>query len=331
MQAEMIAIVLAVLASVLLSVAGGRWAAAAMLSGLPEGRGIAAKYPGDEGIEQDPAVVFADGFETTDSGKLPTGYHKGGNAKWDNTWGGCLVTEEAENVHSGKKAVQMTVVRTGPGAGGGGLAVEKFFEEGFDTLFLRYYAKFEKNTELYHGGAHNGGRISAIAPGLPPNSPGIRADGSNQFIVRLDSWRVEEQVPSPGYLVFYVYHMDQGNRWGDQFFPSGKVIPPDRQLFGDEFVPRPDFVPERDRWYCYEFMVQTNTPGKRDGRVAFWVDGKLMGDFPKLRLRNVATLKADRIQLALYTENRRVRRDATMWYDDVVAATSYIGPRVTAE
>jgi hypothetical protein len=125
--------------------------------------------------------------------------------------------------------------------------------------------------------------------------------------------------------------MDQGNRWGDQFVPSGRVIPPGRELFGEHFVSRPDFIPERDRWYCYELMVQANTPGRRDGRVAFWVDGRLVGDFPNLRFRNAATLKSDHVQLALYTENRRVRRDVTMWYDDVVAATSYIGPKVAAK
>ncbi|MCK4283407.1 MAG: hypothetical protein KAX44_03745 [Candidatus Brocadiae bacterium] len=315
---------------VLLAAAGHGWETATMVSELPEGDGLAAKYPGDRGIEDDPAVVFADDFETADLGRVPSGYHKGGNSKWDNTWGGCLITEQAEGVHSGKKAVEMTVVQTGSGPGGG-LALEKFFEKGFDTLFLRYYAKFEKNTELYHGGAHNGGRIAAVAPGAPPTSPGLRPDGSNQFILRLDSWRTREEVPSPGYLVVYVYHMDQGGRWGDQFFPSGKVFPPDRQLFGDEFVPRPEFIPERDRWYCYEFMLQANTPGERDGRVAFWVDGKLVGDFPNIRFRNVATLKPDRVQIALYTQNRRVRKDVTMWYDDVVAATSYIGPQVPAE
>ncbi len=320
----------AVLALVLLAVTGHRWAAGTTLPELPEGRGIAADYPGDHGIEQDAAVVFADGFETTDTGRLPDGYHKGGNTKWDNTWGGCLVTEQAENVHSGKKAVQMTIVRPGSGEAGG-LALEKYFEGGFDTLFLRYYAKFGKDTELYHGGAHNGGRIAAVAVGAPPTSPGLRADGSNQFIVRLDSWRPEEEIPSPGHLVLYVYHMDQAGRWGDQFFPSGRVIPPGRRLFGEDFVPRPDFIPERDRWYCYELMVQANTPGRRDGRVAFWVDGRLVGDFPDLRLRNVAALKSDRVQLALYTQNRRVQKDVTMWYDDVVVATSYIGLQVTGK
>jgi hypothetical protein len=37
--------------------------------------------------------------------------------------------------------------------------------------------------------------------------------------------------------------------------------------------PRPD----RDRWICYEFMVKANTPGQRDGRLAFWIDGRLRG------------------------------------------------------
>jgi len=297
---------------------------------LPEGEGIAAKHPGDQGIEQDPAVVFADGFEATDTGRLPDGYRKGGNTKWDNTWGGCLIMEQAENVHSGRKAVQMTIVRPGSGEAGG-LSVEKHFEGGFDTLFLRYYAKFEKDTELYHGGAHNGAGIEARAPGVPQTCPGVRPDGTNKFGVLLDTWRPQPEIPSPGHLVTYVYHMDQGSRWGDQFFPSGIVIPPDRQLFGEQFVSRPDFIPERDRWYCYELMVKANTPGERDGRIAIWVDGKLVGDFPNLRFRTVASLKADRIGLGMYTDNRRVRRDVTMWYDDVVAATSYIGPQTPAK
>jgi len=43
--------------------------------------------------------------------------------------------------------------------------------------------------------------------------------------------------------------------------------------FGDEFVARPNVVPELGRWYCYEFMVKANTPGERDGRIACWLDG----------------------------------------------------------
>jgi alkylation response protein AidB-like acyl-CoA dehydrogenase len=73
-------------------------------------------------------------------------------------------------------------------------------------------------------------------------------------------------------------------------------------------------------------MVQANTPGKRDGRIAFWVEGKLVGDFPGLRLRDAAGLKANRIGLGLYTHNNKVTKTCRMWFDDVVVATEYIGP-----
>jgi hypothetical protein len=65
-------------------------------------------------------------------------------------------------------------------------------------------------------------------------------------------------------------------------------------------VSRPDIVPELDRWYCYEYMVEANTPGARDGRITFWLDGVLAGDFPNLRLRDVDSLKIDRFGLSFH-------------------------------
>jgi hypothetical protein len=103
---------------------------------------------------------------------------------------------------------------------------------------------------------------------------------------------------------------------------------PPEEFYGKEFVSRPDIIPERDRWYCYEIMVKTNTPGQHDGRLAFWVDGKLAADFPHFRLRDIEALKANLINVSFFTQNRRVQGGCFMWYDDVVAATSYIGPRV---
>ena len=72
-----------------------------------------------------------------------------------------------------------------------------------------------------------------------------------------------------------------------------------RGIFGPLFVPRKDFVPGRGRWHCYEFMVQANTPGQRDGRVAFWIDGHLAADFPNLRFRSVDALKINRVNVGM--------------------------------
>ena len=193
-----------------------------------------------------------------------------------------------------------------------------------------------REATVHHSGsgkfAIRKGDIDARPAGLPLASPGVRATGGNVYTAVLDSFRSEEQIPSPGHLVVYCYHMDQGGRWGDQFYASGKVLPPGRgpDLFGKEFVPRPDFIPEQGVYHCYELMVHANAPGKRDGRIAFWVDGRVRGDFPNLRLRNVPTLRANHVTLGIYTHNQRVQRNASMWFDDVVVATSYIGPQVPA-
>ncbi len=299
-----------------------------MLQELPEGDGLAAQYPGDQGIEQDPAVCFADDFEAAEFGRLQLGHRTAAGGTWDGV-NGCHITGQAENVHSGTRSLEMAVSRVDTSRPSGA-GMSKQLPNGHDTLFLRYYAKFGKDNDLYHGGAHNGGGIAARAPGLPEACPGVRADGSNKFTVVMDTYRPHEHIPSPGPLVTYVYHMDQAGRWGDQFYSSGLVTPARAHPFGAEFVPRDDFIPEQGRWHCYELMVKANEPGVRDGRVAFWVDGVPRGDFPNLRLRNVPTLKSNRISIGVYTHNRRTKTDVYMWYDDLVAATSYVGPQAPA-
>jgi hypothetical protein len=97
--------------------------------------------------------------------------------------------------------------------------------------------------------------------------------------------------------------------------------------FGPNFVSRSQIIPELDRWYCYEFMVQANTPGQRDGRIAGWLDGKLVMDFMNLRLRDVASLKIDRFGISFHIGSNP-NGEAKKWYDNVVAASSYIGPMV---
>jgi hypothetical protein len=186
------------------------------------------------------------------------------------------------------------------------------FPQGYDVLFVRYYVKFDKDDDFYNS-AHDGACIAALAPGFPPERPlsaGTRADGRNKFIVSLDTWRTRRMTPvppAPGQWLIYCYHPEQRGRYGDNFYPE------------------PKFLVERDRWYCCELMVKANTVGQRDGRIAFWVDGKLKGDFAGLRLRDVDSLKINFLSIGFYIGNNRVR-DNRMWFDDVVVATSYIGP-----
>jgi hypothetical protein len=74
-------------------------------------------------------------------------------------------------------------------------------------------------------------------------------------------------------------------------------------------------------------MVKANTPGQLDGRIAVWLDGNLVADFTNLRLRDTTSLKFDKFTAGLHAYRNNVSI-AQKWYDNVVAATSYIGPMV---
>jgi len=304
------------------------WAAAALgadgpssaLIPLPEGnQGIAARYPGDRGIEADPAVLFHDDFE---SGDL--------RGKWDNSFqkADIRIAEEPENVHGGKRALEFTVPRQQAELSNG---VVKDLKDGKDVVYMRYYSKFEKGFDQT-ASSHNGGILNALAPGVPYSTPGVRADGRSKFIVSLENWRGDAATASPGWLNVYCYHPEQRSEYGDHFFPSGKVLPYSARPgdFGADFVARPDIIPELGRWYCLELMVRANAAGRRDGRIACWLDGRLVADFPNLRLRDVDTLKINSASLCLHIRSNAIRENKK-WYDDVVVATAYIGPVAAAK
>jgi hypothetical protein len=289
---------------------------------LPEGNsGIAAKYKGDNNITSDPAVVFADNFESYASAANLT-------SKWDNVFqnGHVLIVTAAANVYRGTKALQFDVPQQSAEMSN---AVAKKLTKELDVLFLRYYSKFDTGFDVL-GSSHNGATISAhyFINGWQA-TPGIPANGTNKFLVAYEHWRDATITANPGKINTYVYHPEQRDVWGDHFYPTG-LVSPNTSLpfdFGPTFVPRPDVVPNLGQWYSYELMVRANTPGKRDGRIACWLDGKLVADFPNLRLRDVATLTIDEFDISLHVKSNTIAV-AKKWVDNVVAATSYIGPLV---
>jgi hypothetical protein len=288
-------------------------------SGLPQGNtGIASRHPGDVGIAGDADVIFFDDFE---------GYTQGSdlNSRWDAVYQNQFVaiTTEAANVYRGSKALQFTLPQQTAELSD---ATDKAISPEQDVLFLRYYSKFQPPYEVV-GSSHNGSSISAHYFINGQATPGVRANGTNKFLANLENWRGEAATPSPGDLNIYLYHPEQRSDYGDHFFPNGDVSPNTsiKFTYGPGFVSRPNLIQQLDRWYCYEYMLLANTPGQRDGRIAIWLDGVLVADFPGLRLRDVATLKIDRFGLSFHIGSNP-NGQSRKWYDNVVAAKAYIGP-----
>ena len=288
---------------------------------LPQGdNGIAAQYPRDSGIASDGAVIFADGFENYN---VP-------DDLWDIYFNVFQMNEiriahEAQNVYSGNSALEFTMPKGTAELSNG---VQMQVSPQREVLFLRYYSKFDTGFDII-GSCHNGGGISAHYFNGYNATPGIPADGYNKYLIEFECWRGETQTPNPGQYNVYIYHPLQRDNYGDHFFPNGEVMP-NTSLpfdFGPGFRSRPNVIPELGRWYCHEVMLKANTIGSKDGRVACWIDGALMADFPNLELRKADSLKIDRFNISFHAKSNPLR-ETRKWYDNVVAATSYIGPMV---
>jgi hypothetical protein len=275
---------------------------------LPEGStGIAAAYPNDSGIANHPNVIFADNFDSYTSmsqleGKY-NGYYQRSNISLDSTtfFGG------SQSLRIGMPQASKEVFNS----------LIKNISPARDKVFVRVYVRYQSD---YAGikDAHNGIRLS----GNPYLGPGRKPTGSDFFLVTLENSRYKGEA-EPGYTHAYVYHPEQDDLYGEHWYSDGTTSN-GAQSFGPFFVPRTKTVAPRGKWTCYELMVQMNTPGSRDGRVAFWQDGVLMADWQNIRFRDVTSVKISELNLQNGGKSSPQQNDK--WYDNLVVATSYIGP-----
>src|SRR5262249_23354419 len=100
---------------------------------LPEGPGLAAKYPGDRGIEKDPNVVFAENFEAASLDEMVKRWEQAQNREI------MSFSDDVPPGSGGKRSLLMTHVG---GTNSGGHLYRRL-PAGYDRLFVRFYVKFD--------------------------------------------------------------------------------------------------------------------------------------------------------------------------------------------
>jgi hypothetical protein len=264
--------------------------------------GIAAKYPGDEGIAKDPAVILHENFEA----------RRIDLKKWSsvsNKSGALRLTRRKADVHGGRGALQVTATR-GKNTGG---HLFKRFKKGYDRLHARFCVKFAEDIDYVHHFVQMVGELPPTA--WPTGGAGQRPEGDKKFSVGIEPWGKWGKYPPPGGWHFYCY-------WWKM--PRGG----DGNCWGSGFSEKAYAVPERGKWYCVEFMVKCNTPGKDDGEVALWIDGSGLAHHKGINWRSNEKLKLNAFWLMLYVTEQYAKTNKVnrVWFDDVVVATEYIGP-----
>jgi hypothetical protein len=262
--------------------------------------GIAARYPGDEGIETDPRVLFVEDFETGDLKEIAA------------RWGNC---GRPENV-----ALADDVAPGSPGRRSLRIAFGHLYTHlrPADRVHARYYIKFHAKCGYTH---HLPTLLADRHPTpWPKGYAGKKPAGDDLFCTTLDAWGEWGTLPPPGKWMLYSYWHEmkpdgRGNYWGNAFKAAQEPI-------------------ERDRWICVEMKLQANSkPEAADGEQAFWVDGKLVGEFKGIRWRTTEALKVNSFWLLHDSHTADLNKDAEhanrtyeLWFDDLVVATEYVGP-----
>lgn len=272
-------------------------------AGVPSEPGLAAGYPGDRGIDKDPEVLFADGFEAR---------------KPDPRWAinaeapGTIVGEDPALgfVPLAGRALRVTIPRKGLL----GLDMRYRLRDAKGTepeeVYFRYYLRLARDWL----GAIDGGKLPGLAGTYGKAGWGGRPwDGTKGWSLR----GAVGTTPPVGHaaagrvmLGTYAYHAKSST--------YGEGLPwSDDDLAG---------LIEPDRWYCIEQRLKLNTPGREDGILQVWVDGRLALTRDDLRLRDLPAIRIEEVWMNFYHGGTQPTPQAMhAWIDGVVVARRRIG------
>lgn len=274
-------------------------------SSLRAPAGLARNYPGDRGIERDPDVLFADGF---DAGQPSARWTVGMKAPTR------VLSEDRAHGFAPLNGPALGVtIRRGEQVGAD--LHLRFKSLGIDEpqeAFFRYYVRFAQSWLL----TSDGGKLPGFAGTYGEAGWGGRAwDGSKGWSLR-GSYGLPPPAghPAAGHFMIgtYAYH---GAAQGS----FGEILPWDASAVAGLVMP--------DRWYCVEQQVRLNTPGRSDGLLRAWVDGRLALERSDLRLRNLAGIRIEDVWLNVFHGGTAVATaDMHLYIDQVVIARRYVGP-----
>lgn len=271
----------------------------------PREMGLAARYHRDRGIEKDPAVLMATGFESP---------------LWWRDWSEVSLRGETDRTDRegplGFRPLDGKALRVEiPKGKNLGLNVSYKFADKIghepEEIYFRYYLRLASDWNP----TTEGGKLPGISGTYGRAGWGGRtSDGTNGWSMRggfLPLPRPENPYHMMTPIGTYAYHADTSDFWGDQWQWSIKQ----RGLL------------ERERWYCIEQYVRLNHLGKKDAIMRAWVDGRLALDQTGFRVRDIAALKIEEIWMNVYYGGTAPSpQDQHLFIDNVVIASQYIGP-----
>ena len=286
----------------------------------PPPGGIASHYPGDVGIENDPAVVFVEHFNESTLTALFN--------QWGDVLNGSAMSLVSDAPAGSPYPHSLNIPWVGGGVNDGGHLYKVLSPGVDDTLYVRYYVKYPTNGTPHHSGIQVGGYNPPSA--WPDPHAGEKPAGNDRFLAGA------EQLYNLGSFDHYDY-------WMGMHADSGGTY------WGDFLLNNPKVQATRGQWMCVEEMVKLNNPvSALNGEHAIWLNGvkvsHLGQGFPNgtwsggiftqnpsgtpfagFQWRNDPNLNINWLWLQNYAPDDPAGFSSTMRYAHVVAAKSYVG------
>ena len=282
--------------------------------------GLASRYPGDAGIESDPAVVFVERFEDTSTAAV--------FGRWTDILNGPAMSLTSDVPAGSPGTRSLNIPWTGGGVNNGGHLFKVLTPGIDDVLYIRYYVKYPTSGRFSHNGIWIGGRNPSV--NWPDPKAGTRPVGNDRFSAAAEQANTTSQFDHYDYWM-NMHLSNDGSYWGNR-------------LLND-----PSVTGRTGQWMCVEHMVKLNNPvSESNGEHAIWLDGVKIshigpgfpsgfwsgGNFTQdpagtpfegMRWRSDTNLKVNWIWLQNYAPDDPAGFTSTMRFDHVVAARSYIG------
>lgn len=300
---------------------------------------IAAGYNGDSGILGHPDVIFIEMFEQTSVSDL---FLPGQYTSTTNTLN--ISFDSSVPLGSpGSQSCKLTTFHTPNSAQTSEL--KKIFATGInDSVFVRYYIKYNNTHTFHHSGMWIGGTNPAYScwPCCYPSRT-IPPGGDSTFQVGTEVGGLVHVSPqSSAKIGFYNYWLDM------KPYLTG---PNTGKYYGNEFYsPNTNATINMSQWNCVELMLKLNNPvTDSTGELKLWINGILIGHYGKgfpngtwsnatfnegvglpfmgFKWRSNPALMFKYLWLKNYADQNSLNPSANdIWFDHIVVAKNYIGP-----
>lgn len=297
---------------------------------------IANGYPNDLGIESNSSVIFTEMFEGSVTSLTSS-------TDWT------TVSPYPANINpdpsvpansTGLQSLRLTTLDDDLTPHENTLIYKLLPTDITDSVFIRYYVKYDSNTIYHHSGLWVGGKNPPSA--IPGNLGGVLPSGDTEFHVGTEIRGAATGAPSTNSLFgFYTYWMGM----------HPLTTPPYAgQYYGNEFLNNTtaDNI-DLESWNCIELMVKLNNPvTASNGELKLWINGVLISNlgyqfpdgtwdentfiegsgapFEGFQFRNDPALNLNYIWLRNFSDGNSPGHNGNIYFDHLVVAKNYIGP-----